>query len=112
MKGFPTRQNPEFTMIEFYQAYEDYQDLMDFTEELLRHLCDVSWTSSVGIPMAFNRFAKPFARLTIKEAILVYHPQLKKVDNLKPLKVAELYCLNWFCIQRERWSRKATNDFI
>ena len=39
-EGISTRHNPEFTMIEFYQAYADYKDLMNFTEELLHYLCD------------------------------------------------------------------------
>ena len=39
-EGISTRHNPEFTMVEFYQAYADYKDLTNFTEELLRYLCD------------------------------------------------------------------------
>src|SRR5690625_1871195 len=38
-EGLSTRHNPEFTMLEWYQAYADYQDLMDLTENLLRDLC-------------------------------------------------------------------------
>lgn len=77
-EGISTRHNPEFTMIEFYQAYADYHDLMDFTELLLRHLCDlVLGSRQVDYQGQLIDFAKPFARISIKEAILQYHPELK-----------------------------------
>ena len=75
-EGISTRHNPEFTMMEFYQAYSDYHDLMDFTEHLLHHLCDVVLGSrQVNYQGLSIDFAKPFARISIKEAILQYHPQ-------------------------------------
>lgn len=77
-EGISTRHNPEFTMIEFYQAYADYLDLMDFTEELLRYLCDeVVGSRQVTYQNLLIDFDKPFARLTIKEAILQYNPQIE-----------------------------------
>lgn len=77
-EGISTRHNPEFTMIEFYQAYADYLDLMDFTEELLRYLCDeVVGSRQVTYQNQLIDFDKPFARLTIKEAILQYNPQIE-----------------------------------
>lgn len=77
-EGISTRHNPEFTMIEFYQAYADYQDLMDFTEELLGYLCDVVLgTRQVEYQGQMLEFGKSFARMSIKEAILQYHPELK-----------------------------------
>ncbi len=39
-EGLSTRHNPEFTMLEFYQAYADYHHLMDFTEKMLRHIAE------------------------------------------------------------------------
>ena len=42
-EGVSTRHNPEFTMLEFYQAYADYHDLMDLTEELIRSLAKMYW---------------------------------------------------------------------
>ncbi len=80
-EGISTRHNPEFTMIEFYQAYADYLDLMDFTELLLRHLCDVVLETCQivyqGQPIDFS---KPFARISIKEAILQYHPEISAAE--------------------------------
>ncbi len=77
-EGISTRHNPEFTMIEFYQAYADYEDLMDFTEQLMRHLCDeVLGKREITYQGQTIDFSKPFARISIKEAILKYHKELK-----------------------------------
>lgn len=76
-EGISTRHNPEFTMIEFYQAYADYIDLMNFTEHLLQYLCDeVLQTRKIVYQNHEIDFNQPFARLTIQEAILQYHPAL------------------------------------
>ena len=73
-EGISTRHNPEFTMVEFYQAYADYRDMMDFTEQLLRYLCDeVVGSREVTYQGNTIDFDKPFERLTIKEAILKYN---------------------------------------
>jgi len=76
-EGISTRHNPEFTMIEFYQAYADYQDMMDFTEVLLHHLCDVVLsTRQVTYQGQLIDLGKPFARMSIKESLLKFHPEL------------------------------------
>lgn len=77
-EGISTRHNPEFTMIEFYQAYADYKDLMSFTEELLHHLCDeVLGNRQVEYQGQLIDFNQPFARMSVNEAILKYHPDIK-----------------------------------
>ena len=84
-EGISTRHNPEFTMVEFYQAYADYQDMMDFTEELLHHLCDeVLGSRHVTYQEHVIDFAKPCARLSMKEAVVQYNPALKatNIDTL------------------------------
>ncbi|MCL5272183.1 MAG: lysine--tRNA ligase, partial [Gammaproteobacteria bacterium] len=84
-EGISTRHNPEFTMIEFYQAYADYTDLMNFTEELLQHLCDVVLGSrQVEYQGQMIDFNQPFARMSVKEAILKYHPAIK-ADQLETI---------------------------
>ena len=75
-EGLSARHNPEFTMLEFYWAYASYPQLMDFTEDLLRHLAEKVFGSgkfeSQGIKYDFS---KPFARMTLLEAISQHcHP--------------------------------------
>lgn len=76
-EGISTRHNPEFTMIEFYQAYAHYEDLIYFTENLLRFLCD-EVLQQQRIPYQGHTidFSQPFARMSIKEALLHYHPEM------------------------------------
>ncbi|MFN7881721.1 MAG: lysine--tRNA ligase, partial [bacterium] len=70
-EGISVRHNPEFTMMEFYAAYWDYQDLMTFTESLVRHVAQQAagtlQLSYGGQPVDLSR---PFERLTIREAII------------------------------------------
>ncbi len=90
-EGISTRHNPEFTMIEFYQAYADYKDLMGFTEQLLRHLCDsVLGTREVEYQGQVIDFDKSFTQMSVKEAILKHHPQissqqLETIDGCRAL---------------------------
>ena len=80
-EGISTRHNPEFTMIEFYQAYADYHDMMNFTEHLFNHLCDeVLGSRTIDYQGQIIDFSKPFARISIKEAILQHHPEVKAAD--------------------------------
>lgn len=72
-EGLSTRHNPEFTMLEFYQAYATYEDLMDLTEELLRSLTsnvvgNTKILSEDGVT-TFD-FEKPFVRMTLLDSIL------------------------------------------
>lgn len=85
-EGLSTRHNPEFTMLEFYQAYADYHDLMNLTEDMLRTLAnDVLGTSivkntekdadgNVTSEIEYD-FSQPFERLTMNEAVLKYWPE-------------------------------------
>jgi lysyl-tRNA synthetase class 2 len=76
-EGLSTRHNPEFTMIEFYQAYANYQDLMRFTEQLMHYLCDkIIGTRVVEYQEKIIDFSKPFVCLSVTEAILAFQPQL------------------------------------
>ena len=80
-EGLSTRHNPEFTMLEFYQAYADYRDLMDLTEDMLRHLCEeVLGTSKVTYQGSEFDFAQPFDRYTVVESILHFNPDLSLAD--------------------------------
>ena len=80
-EGLSTRHNPEFTMLEFYQAYADYQDLMNLTEEMLRGLAyEVLATETVTYQGEHYDFSKRFRRLTLKESILQFNPDMKESD--------------------------------
>ena len=68
-EGISTQHNPEFTMLEFYQAYADYQTLMDMTEELLAGLAvDVTGSHQAEFGGERLSFAAPFRRLSLREA--------------------------------------------
>lgn len=70
-EGISTRHNPEFTMLEFYQAYATYHDLMDLTEKLFRALClKIHGKTTLTYQGTEIDFAKPFERLTIKQSIM------------------------------------------
>jgi len=77
-EGLSTRHNPEFTMLEFYQAYADYHDLMNLTEELLRNLTQaILGTTNVQYQGETYDFGNPFRRMTVKDSILHFNPDLK-----------------------------------
>ena len=76
-EGLSTRHNPEFTMVEFYQAYADYRELMDLTEEMLRTVTqDVLGTSRVHYQGTDLDFSKPFHRMTVVDSILHFNPTI------------------------------------
>jgi lysyl-tRNA synthetase class 2 len=80
-EGLSTRHNPEFTMIEFYEAYVDYNHLMDRTEELLRGIAaDLLGTTIIEYQGETYDFGKPFARMTVKESILHFNPDIPAAD--------------------------------
>jgi len=82
-EGISVRHNPEFTMMEFYAAYWNYQDLMDFCEQLIRHLVKVVRGDGVltyqGREVDVNA---PFERLTIRDAIVKYTDAGDNVDSV------------------------------
>jgi len=81
-EGISVRHNPEFTMMEFYAAYWNYQDLMHFTEELVRDAAMKAAGTTLltygGKPVDLSQ---PFERLTIREAILKHTEAGDNVDN-------------------------------
>lgn len=80
-EGLSTRHNPEFTMIEFYQAYANYRDFMDLTEKMLKEVVEkVVGNTQISYQGIELDFTKPFTRLTIKEAILHFNPDIKNLD--------------------------------
>ncbi len=87
-EGISVRHNPEFTMMEFYAAYWDYQDLMTFTEALIR---DAAKKAVGTLQLTYGGkavdLAKPFERLTIREAIIKHTEAGEAIDGTSTLKV-------------------------
>ena len=82
-EGLSTKHNPEFTMLEFYTAFVDYQYQMDFTENMLREIENLSGINT-------KIFSKEFERLSMDESI-VKHNSLNNED-LKDIDVLKKFC--------------------
>lgn len=88
-EGISTRHNPEFTMLEFYQAYATYHDLIDLTENLFKTLAkNVLGKEQIVYQGQTIDFSKPFERLTLRDSILKYNPDIsaKDIDDLASAK--------------------------
>lgn len=73
-EGLSTQHNPEFTMLEFYQAYADYEDLMNLTEEMFKYLAgELLGTTVISYQGHRIDFSQPFVRLSVRDAILKYN---------------------------------------
>lgn len=80
-EGLSTRHNPEFTMLEFYQAYADFHDLMDLTEDLLRSMAlQLLGASTITYQGSTYDFGKPFRRMSVRDSILHFNPDLSAAD--------------------------------
>ena len=90
-EGISVRHNPEFTMLEFYEAYQDFHYLMDLTETLFRELAvNVTGKAQFSYQDIELDFEQPFDRLTMAQAIAKYHPEypLHELDKTDYLRVA------------------------
>ncbi|WFF41824.1 lysine--tRNA ligase [Salinicola endophyticus] len=80
-EGLSTRHNPEFTMLEFYWAYADYQDLLDFTEAMIRDVAERVLGSSVVVYQGTEYdLGQPFRRLTLRQSILEHGDGIGEAD--------------------------------
>jgi lysyl-tRNA synthetase class 2 len=83
--------NPEFTMLEFYQAYADYRDLMDLTEELMRYLAQkIFGNLSLTYQGETYDLSKPFKRMSVLDAILHFNPKFTRDDLTNESKIREI----------------------
>jgi lysyl-tRNA synthetase class 2 len=91
-EGLSTRHNPEFTMIEFYQAYADYIQLMDLTEDMLRKLAQsVLGSMQLTYQEEAIDLEQPFQRMTVSEAVMKFNPDLD-VTQLDDLDYCRSIC--------------------
>ena len=80
-EGISPRHNPEFTMLEFYVAYQDYRYLMSLTEEMMRWITEqLLGTSKITYQGRAIDFSQPFARLSMVQAVVQYHPEFSPVQ--------------------------------
>ncbi|WP_372827813.1 lysine--tRNA ligase [Polaromonas sp.] len=88
-EGISVRHNPEFTMMEFYAAWWNYQDLMTYTEDLIRHAAtQVAGSTLLSYQGRAVDLSQPFERLTIREAIIKHTEAGANVDDAAWLRVA------------------------
>jgi lysyl-tRNA synthetase class 2 len=90
-EGVSTRHNPEFTMLEFYWAYANYNDLMDMTETMLRGLAEaVCGGTTVTFEGRQIDLASPFERISVEAAVRKNNPDLRDADlwDMDVLKAA------------------------
>jgi lysyl-tRNA synthetase class 2 len=88
-EGLSIQHNAEFTMLEFYQAYADFHDLMDLTEDMICKLAvEVIGSATVTYQGQIHDLARPFARMTINQAIVHYNPDvaIEDLDDLERLR--------------------------
>jgi len=91
-EGLSTRHNPEFTMLEFYEAYADYRDLMNLTEEMVRALTqEIHGGAAIHYQGEDYDFGKPFVRMTVAESILHFNPELAAAD-IESVETARQVC--------------------
>lgn len=92
-EGLSTRHNPEFTMLEYNEAYVDYNDYMDMTEDMLRGVVQhVMGSTEIEYQGETYDFGQPFERLTLFDSILKYNPQitaeqLHDIDQARALAI-------------------------
>ena len=80
-EGVSSRHNPEFTMMELYQAFADYRDLMNLAEELMREMAQaVLGNTTVSCQGREYDLREPFRRMTLADAVRAHHPGLEQAD--------------------------------
>jgi lysyl-tRNA synthetase class 2 len=102
-EGVSTRHSPEFTMLEYYQAYADFNDLMGLTEEMFRQLAkDVLGTTKFVYQGVEIDFGKPFRRATMVESILEFNPDIS-ASELVDLDKARALARRLYIDVKDSW---------
>ncbi len=91
-EGLSTRHNPEFTMLELYQAYADFRDLMELVERLFHGLCDsLLGTRQVAYQDQVFDFGQPFRRVTVEDLVVHFNPGVER-ERLRDLAYLRETC--------------------
>jgi lysyl-tRNA synthetase class 2 len=87
-EGISTKHNPEFTMLELYQAYGDYNELMDFTEQIVQHICkETCGDTKVTYQGVEIDFKSPWRRISMRDSIKeVTGIDMEKVESFEQAK--------------------------
>ncbi len=105
-EGVSTQHNPEFTMLEFYQAYANYLDLMQITEELIefvaREVNGTTVTTFDGVEIDLGKWT----RLTMREAIVRFWPEEAAPSRRRRRSSLPRCCRRGFTRPRARWKRR------
>ena len=90
-EGVSTQHNPEFTMLELYQAYADYEDFMELIEDMMSEVSvHIHKSESIIYQEKEINFKGPFHRMTMEQAIIKYNPDLNK-KNIRDKNFLEKY---------------------
>jgi lysyl-tRNA synthetase class 2 len=91
-EGISTKHNPEFTMLELYQAYADFSDFMNLVERMCQGLCDaVVGSRRVEYQGEVYDFAQPFRRVTIEDLLVHFNPGIERA-KLREVEYLRGYC--------------------
>jgi lysyl-tRNA synthetase class 2 len=91
-EGVSTRHNPEFTMLELYQAYADFSDFMNLVERMCQGLCDtVLGSRRVEYQGETYDFSQPFRRVTIEDLLVHFNPGIERA-KLREVEYLRGYC--------------------
>jgi lysyl-tRNA synthetase, class II len=91
-EGISTRHNPEFTMLELYQAYADYTDLMALVEQLCQGICDsIHGSRRVEYQGEVYDFSQPFRRVTVEDLIVHFNPGIERA-RLREIDYLRVHC--------------------
>jgi lysyl-tRNA synthetase, class II len=86
-EGLSPRHNPEFTMLEFYQAYSDYEDLMNLTEDMLRKMAtEICGSNEVIYQGQTYNLSQAFERMTVVESVLKFNESIT-ADDLQSIDI-------------------------
>jgi lysyl-tRNA synthetase class 2 len=91
-EGVSTRHNPEFTMLELYQAYADYTDLMNLVERMCQGLCDtILGKRQIEYQGEVFDFGQPFRRVTVEDLVVHFNPGIERA-KLRDLEYLRAHC--------------------
>ncbi|MFA7495614.1 MAG: lysine--tRNA ligase [Acidithiobacillus sp.] len=112
-EGVSTRHNPEFTMLEWYQAYTDYTDAMNLTETLIRDAAEQALGASLITYQGMEiDLGKPFQRLSVMESVRAYNPDLAEANLRDPaVLAAKLAQLHMPCETSWGWGKRLIEIF-